>query len=190
MKKLLLALCIGGLVLNVNAAKPEWAGQGADKHQAKKEAQKAGQKHHKGKGKDSGSEQAIAQDSKSILEDVFSARDKETIRDYYNENAKSGTGKYKGKMKELPKGLQKKLERGGELPPGWQKKLERGELLDRDLRDSAEYLPEDLLSRLPQADSATEIIKLKDKVIKVGKGEGTIVDIIDIADILTGGTAK
>ena len=42
----------------------------------------------------------------------------------------------------------------------------------------------------PEGDAATEIIKLKDKVIKVGKGEGTVVDIIDIADILTGGSAK
>ncbi|WP_415897714.1 hypothetical protein ACMXYX_04500 [Neptuniibacter sp. QD72_48] len=189
MKKLFLALCMSGLALNVYAAKPEWAGQGADKHQAKKEAKQAA-KNYKNKDKDTEEEQSIVSDTKSILDDLFSDKEKETIKDYYNENAKSGTGKYKGKMKELPKGLQKKLERGGELPPGWQKKVARGEVLDKDLRDNAEYLPDDLLSRLPKGDAAIEIIKLKDKVIKVGKGEGTVVDIIDIADILTGGSAK
>ncbi|WP_415887315.1 hypothetical protein ACMXYO_04495 [Neptuniibacter sp. QD37_6] len=189
MKKLLLALCISGLALNAHAAKPEWAGQGADKHQAKKEAKQAAQ-NYKRNGKGSEEERSIVSDSKSILDDLFSDKEKETIKDYYNENAKSGTGKYKGKMKELPKGLQKKLERGGELPPGWQKKVARGEVLDKDLRDNAEDLPDDLLSRLPKGDAATEVIKLKDKIIKVGKGEGTVVDIIDIADILMGGGAK
>lgn len=155
----------------------------------KKEAKQAAKNYQK-KDKNVAEERSIVSDSKSILDDIFSDKEKETIKDYYNENAKSGTGKYKGKVKELPKGLQKKLERGGKLPSGWQKKVARGEVLDKDLRENAEYLPEDLLSRLPKGDAATEIIKLKDKVIKVGKGEGTVVDIIYIADILTGGSAK
>ena len=103
MKKLILALFMSGLALNTYAAKPEWAGQGADKHQAKKEA-----KSYKNKDKDDEEEQSIVSDTKSILDDLFSDKEKETIKDYYNENAKSGTGKYKGKMKELPKGLAEK----------------------------------------------------------------------------------
>lgn len=35
--------------------------------------------------------------------------------------------------KELPPGLQKKVERGGELPPGWKKKLQVGAILDHDI---------------------------------------------------------
>ncbi|MCB1583783.1 MAG: hypothetical protein KDI92_12010 [Xanthomonadales bacterium] len=35
------------------------------------------------------------------------------------------------KQKDLPPGLEKKLERGGELPPGWEKKLIVGKPLDR-----------------------------------------------------------
>ena len=33
--------------------------------------------------------------------------------------------------KELPSGLQKKLERGGTLPPGWQDKLAKGQIVDK-----------------------------------------------------------
>lgn len=35
--------------------------------------------------------------------------------------------------KDLPPGLQKKVENGGELPPGWQKKLQVGHVLDYDI---------------------------------------------------------
>ncbi|MCW8127397.1 hypothetical protein [Microbulbifer halophilus] len=35
--------------------------------------------------------------------------------------------------KELPPGLQKKVERGGELPPGWRKKLEVGTILGHEI---------------------------------------------------------
>jgi hypothetical protein len=37
--------------------------------------------------------------------------------------------KEKNKDKQLPQGLQMKLDRGGSLPPGWQKKLVKGEIL-------------------------------------------------------------
>lgn len=86
----------------------------------------------------------------------------------------------------MPKGLQKKLERGGELPPGWQKKLERGEVLDPELRYHSKKLPDDLLSRLSGEDAANEILRIQDKIVRVSKGQGTIVDMIDLADILAG----
>ncbi|MFC6633416.1 hypothetical protein [Microbulbifer taiwanensis] len=35
--------------------------------------------------------------------------------------------------KELPPGLQKKVERGDELPPGWQKKLQVGAILEHEI---------------------------------------------------------
>lgn len=104
----------------------------------------------------------------------------ELLKAIIKKNAKSETGKDKGKHKELPQGLRKKLARGGELPPGWQKKIARGEVLDADLRYQSTSLPDALLSRLPASDAATEIIKLKDKVIRVSKGEGTIIDLTDL----------
>lgn len=186
MKKTILCACLLGLALNTNAGKPEWAGNPGGKQGNKAEMKaekKAESRSKKQKGKD---EQNIVSDSDSILDDIFSDNERSVIEDYYNDQAVSGTGKYKGKKKELPQGLRKKLERGGELPPGWQKKVERGEVLDSDLRRQAEYLPEDLLDRLPRTDAATEIIKLKDKIIRVGRGQGTVIDVIDIADILTG----
>ena len=180
MKRLLVLMIAVLLPVSSWAAKPEWAGNKGGK-QAEKSEQRAEKKH-----KEKQEEESIVSDTEEILDDIFSSEETETIRDYYNEKAASGTGKHKGKKKELPQGLRKKLERGGELPPGWQKKVARGEVLDSDLRSQAESIPDDLLSRLPGGDQATEIIKLKDKIIRVGKGEGTVVDIIDLADILTG----
>ncbi|MFW1676877.1 hypothetical protein ACFVYJ_03735 [Pontibacter sp. JAM-7] len=118
----------------------------------------------------------------------FSDRERDEIRQYYNDNAASGTGQTYGKQKELPKGLQKKLERGGELPPGWQKKLARGEVLDPSLRGYAQPLPRDLLGRLHyDADAvADEVLRIQDKVVRVSRGEGTVIDIIDLADVMSG----
>ena len=183
MKKIIIAAALTGLALNAYAAKPEWAGnsEGKKEHKSQVKMDKKLNKKEPAALLGSG---AIVSETESILEDIFTSDERETIKKFYNENAHSGTGKHKGKMKELPHGLQKKLERGGELPPGWQKKLARGEVLDPELRYQSNSLPDELLSRLPNQRAATEIIKLKDKVIRVGKGEGTIVDIIDLADIL------
>jgi hypothetical protein len=185
MNKLIIALLMGSLTLNVYAAKPE----GVGKHEAKaaKHEMKAAKKSSKSEklnGQDDKND--FVADSESILDEIFSDEEKSIIEDYYNKNAASGTGQYKGKKKELPKGLQKKLERGGELPPGWQKKLNRGEVLDPDVRYQSERLPEELLDRLQGEDVATEILRIQDKIIRVSKGQGTIVDMIDLADVLVG----
>jgi hypothetical protein len=178
MKKIVFALVIAGVALNGYAAKPEWAGNKEHKSQTKvdKKASKSLSESHE-----------FVSDSETILDDIFSSDEREIIEDYYNRNAKSEAGKHKEKHKELPQGLRKKLARGGELPPGWQKKIARGEVLSADLRYQSTSLPDALLSRLPGSDTATEIVKLKDKVIRVSKGEGTIVDIIDLADLLMKG---
>lgn len=183
MKRIIVAVVLAGLTFNSYAAKPEWAGnsEGKKAHKSQVKMEKKLNKKESAALLGSG---AIVSETESILDDVFTSDEREIVKEFYNENAHSGTGKHKGKMKELPHGLQKKLERGGELPPGWQKKLARGEILDPELRYQSNSLPDELLSRLPNQRAATEIIKLKDKVIRVGKGEGTIVDIIDLADIL------
>lgn len=186
MKKIILAIVMACMTLSVHAAKPEWAGNKGGKN-AEKSEMKAEKKSSKAEKEDQeGDESNIVSETESILDEIFSDEEKSIIEDYYNRNAASGTGQHKGKKKELPKGLQKKLERGGELPPGWQKKLSRGEVLDRETRYYSEDLPEDLISRLPGADAATEILRIQDKIVRVSKGEGTIIDMIDLADVLVG----
>ena len=47
------------------------------------------------------------------------------------------------KQKQLPPGLEKKVERGGELPPGWQKKITVGSILDRRVYDNSDVILRD-----------------------------------------------
>lgn len=152
------------------AGKPEWAGNDkkAEKHQ-QKESKKA--KSEKGK-------------DKAEHKRYFSAHEHDVIREYYADHSEKG---HKGgKVKDLPPGLQKKLDRGGDLPPGWQRKLERGDVVDREVRAASHPIPEQLAERLPYDAATEEIIRVQDKVIRMSKGEGTIIDVIDIADVLVG----
>ncbi|WP_114695171.1 hypothetical protein [Motiliproteus coralliicola] len=140
----------------------------------------------------------------------FSKAERESIRDYYRSTQRSseavsedkgrgnkskqqkGNGKDRGKGKQgknqdksLPKGLQKKLARGGELPPGWQRKLQPGDNLTAEMLDQAEPLPRELDRVLEHSETVrTDVIKLKDKVVRVARGEGTVLDVIDLIDIL------
>nr|WP_067295742.1 hypothetical protein [Marinobacterium profundum] len=115
------------------------------------------------------------------------SQDRDHIRQYlstgdagFEGNSDDGQGKHKT----LPSGLQKKLDRGGELPPGWQKKVTRGEVLEPDLIRHAQRLPADLNQRLRGYDAGTELLLLEDRVVRVATGQGTVLDVIDIADIL------
>ncbi len=191
MNKLVMILIAALFTLPVYAEKPEHAGQKGNNKSPKHEQVKTESKKYK--------EHSEERYEKSEKDDraerydrrehrVFSDDERDEIRRYYNEHATSGTGQTYGQQKELPKGLQKKLERGGELPPGWQKKLARGEVLDPALRGYAEPLPRDLLDRMYyDADVvADEVLRIQDKVVRVSKGQGTIIDIIDLADVMTG----
>lgn len=75
-----------------------------------------------------------------------------------------GKGKGKNKNKELPKGIVKKLERGGTLPPGMAK---RG-------------LPEDLEKQLPTAPKGYERVVSDGQVVLADIATGVISDIIKI----------
>ena len=77
------------------------------------------------------------------------------------------------KHKQLPPGLQKKLERGGALPPGWEKKIVRGELLDESIYENSKtVIPVD-------ADGAVTV-RVEDKLIKVLETTREIIDIVDL----------
>lgn len=122
---------------------------------------------------------------------VFSDSDRSRIESYYREDNrgkhKDKGGKHKNgknKQKNLPYGLQKKLQRGGQLPPGWQTKVARGEVLDDEILRHSERLPDDLVRRLPVLRDGTEIRRVGDKVVRVMEGNGTVLDVIDLADVL------
>ncbi|MCP8688653.1 hypothetical protein [Marinobacterium sedimentorum] len=122
----------------------------------------------------------------SYLLAPLAGQDRDYIRQYLRtgDAGFSGESDGQGKHKSLPPGLQKKLDRGGELPPGWQKKVARGEVLEPDLRRHAQRLPADLNRGLHGYDAGTELLLLEDRVVRVATGQGTVLDVIDIADIL------
>lgn len=116
---------------------------------------------------------------------TFSESERSSIYDYYrHENAQLGGGRYKEKKrKNLPPGLQKKLARGGELPPGWQTKVSRGEVLDEELLRHSYLLPDELRKTLLRLRDGTEVRRIGDKIVRILEGNGTVIDIIDLADI-------
>lgn len=117
---------------------------------------------------------------------LFSDSERSSIYNYYrHQNPEQAGGKHhkKEKHKKLPPGLQKKLQRGGELPPGWQAKVSRGEVLDAGLLSHTRPLPGDLSRRLPVLRSGEEMLRIGDKVIRVLEGNGTVLDVIDLADV-------
>ena len=116
----------------------------------------------------------------------FSNVERSRIEDYYrrdNDNRQSKKGK-KHKKKQLPPGLQKKLARGGQLPAGWQTKVARGEVLDGDILRHSELIPDELARRLPALHDGEAIRRVGDKVVRVLEGNGTVIDVIDLADVL------
>jgi hypothetical protein len=117
---------------------------------------------------------------------TFSESERLSIRDYYrNENTQQSGARHKEKKKKkLPPGLQKKLARGGELPPGWQTKVSRGEVLDEELLSHAYLLPDELRRALPPLEYGTEMRRIGDRIVRVVEGNGTVIDVIDLADIV------
>lgn len=70
----------------------------------------------------------------------------------------------------LPPGLQKKVERGESLPPGWAKRLEAGDHLPRD------YHRHGVIHR---DDHRHDRVRIDDRVFKVIRDTGLIVDILE-----------
>lgn len=177
-----LILIAGVYAQPVLAKKPDWAGQGKQEH-AQKES------------KYSAVEKVESHDTAERFDgDGFSSYERARIRGYFLADdgesgvVSTGQGRGKDKPRSLPRGLQKKLDRGGELPPGWQKKVASGQVLDEELYSQSEELPNDLDIILDRAGGA-EYRRIGTKVIKVMEGDGTIIDVIDIADgVLNGST--
>ena len=82
------------------------------------------------------------------------------------------------KHKKIPKGLQKKMAKGGSLPPGWQKKLNRGEPITRDTYRYARPLPEAILVQLPKPPVGTIIVEIEGEIVRLAEATLTIIDIL------------
>jgi len=114
-------------------------------------------------------------------------RDRDLIRDYIRVEGVPGYDRYpgqSGQRKDLPPGLQKKMARGGSLPPGWRDKVVRGEVLPSEFRQYAYPLPADLYDRLGYSRTGIEFLVLEDRLVRLAEGRGTVLDVIDITDIM------
>lgn len=77
------------------------------------------------------------------------------------------------KHKDLPPGLQKKVQRGGDLPPGWKDKLRKGHRLDDDIYSHGVIITD----RYPVI-SGTVVYRVDDKILRLAIATKEIIDIL------------
>ena len=71
--------------------------------------------------------------------------------------------------KQLPPGLQKKMERGGELPPGWERKLRKGRVLDQQVFEVAAPVDDSMRVQLPIGPKGTLDLQVEGKIVRIYK---------------------
>ena len=79
-------------------------------------------------------------------------------KDYSDKKIKSE------KQKDIPSGLQKKVDNGGTLPPGWQKKIEKGEVVNSTILNNGRIVT----SKYPKIKN-TEVYEVEDRVFRIYK---------------------
>jgi len=82
-------------------------------------------------------------------------------------------GKGKNKDKQLPQGLQMKLDRGGSLPPGWQKKLVKGEILGEPIYSHSVLV-------IPLDSKGLLTVRVEGKLIQLVEATREIIEIVDL----------
>ena len=82
------------------------------------------------------------------------------------------------KGKGLPKGLQKKLDRGGELPPGWKRKIQAGDKLTNEEYEQAVRIPDSIRAEIKIPEDVVEIIRVGDQAATVIREGREVIDII------------
>ena len=93
---------------------------------------------------------------------------------------KKHKNKHKKKHKKsLPPGLRKKVAKGKPLPPGWQKKVNCGEVLDPVIYQNAIVLDIDEYPNILRYNPAAEVIKVRNKIIRIMKDTHEVLDILD-----------
>ena len=117
------------------------------------------------------------QQAERSREEIFSPAERNMIRAQLQQEERK---KKQKKHKNLPPGLQKKVARGKELPPGWQKKIAPGDSLDYQVYRQGLSLPEEILRRLPQQPTGSEIIQVDDRIIRLNSATRTILDVFNL----------
>ncbi len=117
------------------------------------------------------------QQAERSREEVFSPAERNMIRAQLQQEERK---KKQKKHKNLPPGLQKKVARDKELPPGWQKKIAPGDSLDYQVYRQGLSLPEEILRRLPQQPTGSEIIQVDDRIIRLNSATRTILDVFNL----------
>ena len=117
------------------------------------------------------------QQAERSREEVFSPAERNMIRAQLQQEERNNQQK---KHKNLPPGLQKKVARGKELPPGWQKKVAPGDSLDYQVYRQGLSLTEEILRRLPQQPTGSEIIQVDDRIIRLNSATRTILDVFNL----------
>jgi hypothetical protein len=84
------------------------------------------------------------------------------------------------KPKNLPPGLQKKLDRGGSLPPGWENKFRRGEILPVEVYQQCHPLPREVMVQLPPQPPGTILISIGGKVARLLSATREILDVFEV----------
>ncbi len=79
----------------------------------------------------------------------------------------------KNKDKQLPQGLQMKVDRGGALPPGWQKKLVKGEVLEESVYDHSVVI-------IPLDSKGLLTVRVEGKLIQLVEATREIIEIVDL----------
>jgi 23S rRNA C2498 (ribose-2'-O)-methylase RlmM len=78
----------------------------------------------------------------------------------------------KNKDKQLPQGLQMKVDRGGSLPPGWQKKLVKGEVLEESVYNHSVLV-------IPLDSKGLLTVRVEGKLIRLVEATREIIEIVD-----------
>ena len=104
----------------------------------------------------------------------FNKQDKKVLTEWWTQQ--KGVS---NKHKQLPPGLQKKVERGGQLPPGWKQKLEIYTFLDPNVEIHATPLPEDIRTQVSDA-KRTNTLQIEDQIVRVLAKSRRIVDILEL----------
>ncbi len=133
---------------------------------AKKPKDKSKKKHHQ----ESSASVSYGDERLSLSASLFTTPEVGVLNTYRTHS--------KSSQKKIPKGLQKKMAKGGSLPPGWQKKLNRGEPITRDTYRYARPLPEAILVQLPKPPAGTIIVEIEGEIVRLAEATLTIIDIL------------
>jgi hypothetical protein len=108
----------------------------------------------------------------------FSYAKKPEEQQYYNDNSHEYE---KSKQKDLPKGLQKRVENGKGLPEGWQKKLIVGQRFDPLLLGNAVLVTNPkYYSKNGELTTKEAVYQIENKIVKVMRATNIIMDVLDV----------